>query len=85
MTRPIAHRRTAAELKAAHNPDGLTLAQLGKKPWRFLRVSELVSRNPTKHIQAWIGGDWDKDGWTGEGSQTTFRTKLTKAQVARLP
>lgn len=76
-----------------HNPANLTAAQVGRG-YRLLDEDEVGKRFDTgvyhNHIHAWtpdfdgIHG-WDNScGWTGASKGMTYRTKLSRSQLAAL-
>jgi hypothetical protein len=72
-----------------HNPDNLTKKQIGRAPWRLLDEDEIKTRPSTLHIEAWLCDDngddhWTEWPWIGSLADTTYRTRLTRAQLRRL-
>lgn len=69
-----------------HNPDKLTKRQIGRAPWRLLDEGEIMCRARTKAIQCWISNEekWADDVWAGCLKFSTYRTRLTRRQLARL-
>ncbi len=57
--------------------------------WRFLDKDERKTRRRSRHFQAWYLHEWYEgavsDGLMGYNKRVTYRTKLTREQVARLP
>lgn len=74
-----------------HNPDNVTPAQLnpkGDSGWRFLERDEIKRRQElSEHIEGWFA---NTDSWDGhlplEGCSKviTYRTRLTRAELAKL-
>jgi len=70
-----------------HNPDGLTRAQVGRRPWRLLDRDEIQPRCATRKIQSWSGelGCWiGRCFFRGASPTLTYRTRLTRRQLAAL-
>lgn len=72
-----------------HNPDGVTPEQLNPPvvPWRLMDEDEIVSREHTTHeIQGWekLNKKWSDVLLFGSFKATTYRTRLTRAQLAKL-
>lgn len=72
-----------------HNLRGLTVAQVGAG-YRLLDEDEVDGRhgNGPVHpeIEALVGpdGTWDNSGWWGTLKYYTYRTKLSREELARL-
>ena len=69
-----------ATIAAGHNPDGVTVVQVGAG-WRLLAPEEICGARARtiktpyrKNIQAWEAGRWDTSGWTGDSEHHTYRT-----------
>ncbi len=73
-----------------HNPDNVTPAQLnprkGGKRWRLLDSDEVYRRKEIhKEIERWAGDTrWDDTHWCGDSVDCTYRTRLTRAELAKL-
>lgn len=80
-----------------HNPDNVAPAQLnpvkpsarkGGKRWRLLDKEERKRRTKCatfhREIQTWREGAWDGSGWNGSCGAFTYRTRLTRAELAKL-
>jgi hypothetical protein len=76
---------------ATHNPDELTNEQIGvKEGWRLITIDEFKNKNSAKyrtHTQYWAGYGW-RDPYpdnTRFGDSNTYRTKLSREELAKLP
>lgn len=70
-----------------HNPDRLTRRQIGPRPWRLLDEDEIRNRSRWyKQIECWLKGGliWEAM-WVGCVKNHTYRTRLTRSQLAKLP
>lgn len=79
-----------------HNPDNVTPAQLnprkgGKqklKAYRFLDREEVgpVRQDFHQEIERWRPSlkAWDATKWAGSSMPATYRTRLTRAELAKL-
>ena len=70
----------------AHNPDNLTPEQYGKSEgYRLLDEDEIkVRTHYHKEIEAyWVNKEWIK-GNKGGGEFSTYRTKLSREELAKL-
>ena len=67
-----------------HNPDNLTQKQLQPElGYRFLDKDEVKETNKSlREIEAWGREEWDAKGYYGASSGLTYRTKLTREQLA---
>jgi len=70
-----------------HNPDNLTeeqvLVELG---WRLLDKDEIKDREHSyRQIEMWMDGDWDDDESSGNCDLYTYRTRLSREELAALP
>ena len=79
-----------AKMKAnlkAHNPDRIPPEQLKKSiisPWRLLDVDEIKKRKKGyQQIEAWMKDTWHPD-WCGNSLTITYRTQLTREELAKL-
>lgn len=76
-----------APIAPGHNPDGLTVAQVGDG-YRLLDEDEVDERwkgTPVhREIEAWFPWWWWDSGWRGETKRITYRTKLSREELARL-
>lgn len=73
--------------RVPHNPANLTPEQVGPSPWRLLDKDEIRRRKRSCwDIEMWhnIANDWSDGGWYGEDPSSTYRTKLTRAELAKL-
>lgn len=71
-----------------HNPAGLTPEQVGvAEGWRLLDRDEIVPRESTTKIEGWDFNYffWDRPSWSGSCPRFTYRTRLTRAELAQLP
>ncbi len=95
----ITKSRTVASRKARlvkptphnHNPDNVTPAQLNppvQRQWRLLDADEINPRRDTVsyEIQKWMPETkkWDSTAWRGGLDHATYRTRLTRAELAKL-
>jgi len=66
-----------------HNPDGLESPGEG---YRFLDEDEVKCRPITFEIEAWCGrSGWTADtGLAGSSTYMTYRTKLSREELAKL-
>lgn len=75
-----------APIAPGHNPKGLTVAQVGDG-YRLLDEDEVDERwqGTPRHreIEAWFQR-WDGSGWRGDTEEITYRTKLSREELARL-
>lgn len=63
------------DIAPGHNPDKLTIAQVGDG-WRLLSADETrVYRAATDEIQCWEGARWSAAWWSGSDSGLTYRTQ----------
>jgi len=69
-----------------HNPDNLTPKQVGVSDgYRLLDEDEIKERKlEYKEIEAWVCSCWSKEEFVGESNVMTYRTKLSREQLARL-
>lgn len=76
------------QVAQGHNPARLTVSQVGEG-WRLLDEDEIIKR-PIKiaqlnHIGAWRKGAWTEHGlWEGSQGNNTYRTRLSRAELAAL-
>lgn len=73
------------EFPKAHNPDNLTPEQYGfAEGYRLLGEDEIKDR-PLCHseIELW-DGSWSTIGYTGCSKHSTYRTKLSREELAKL-
>lgn len=70
----------------AHNPAGLTSEQIGvAEGWRLLDEDEIEERNLHFEIQKWSEEKWDSTAWAGNDTLGTYRTKMSRSELAKLP
>lgn len=73
-----------------HNPWGLTAKQVGTADgYRLLDEDEVDGRynggRSLRKIECFTSdGTWDASGWWGASKERTFRTKLSREELARL-
>lgn len=68
-----------------HNPDKLTIEQVGEG-WRLLDEDEIKRRQTTISIQYWdsLHAFWSGLSQEGRDANLTYRTKLSRAELAAL-
>ena len=73
-------------LVPAHNPDNLTPEQYGAvEGYRLLYADEIIERKQRyKEIEAWDGYAWIAMCFKGSSSSDTYRTKLSRKELAKL-
>lgn len=75
-------------MKRTHNPAKVTAAQLNPptRKWRFLDRDEIKDRLIHMEIQMWSDcmGEWTNHGYTGNCPGITYRTYLTRRELAKL-
>jgi len=64
-----------------HNPDGLESPGEG---YRFLDEDEIEARCQSYWIERHVLGSWDSSGWEGSCQFSTYRTKLSREELAKL-
>lgn len=78
------------KIAPGHNPKGLTAKQVGTADgYRLLDEDEVDERweGRPAHLEIEcfeLGGTWDKTGWLGACKGLTYRTKLSREELARL-
>ena len=77
-----------APIAPGHNPKGLTVAQVGDG-YRLLDEDEVGGRygeeRSLRGIECFLPDrTWDASGWWGTSKEYTFRTKLSREELARL-
>lgn len=67
-----------------HNPDELSKEQYGaSEGWRLLDEGEISAQEHYQsEIEGWYNNSWDDTGWEGSDNSTTYRTRLTRAELA---
>lgn len=73
-------------LVPVHNPDNLTPEQYGAvEGYRLLYADEIIERKQRyKEIEAWDGYAWIDMHFKGSSSSDTYRTKLSRKELAKL-
>ena len=73
-------------LVPAHNPDNLTPEQYGAvEGYRLLYADEIIERKQRyKEIEAWDDYAWIDMHFKGSSSSDTYRTKLSRKELAKL-
>ena len=72
-----------------HNPDGLTPGQYGaSEGYRLLDEDEIKERYESFHIEKYVKANpyyWSKNQWSGNEKTYTYRTKLSREELTKLP
>ena len=72
-----------------HNPDGLTPKQYGaSEGYRLLDEDEVKERYESFHIEKYVKVKpyyWSKNQWSGNEKTYTYRTKLSREELTKLP
>ena len=70
-----------------HNPDGLTPEQYGAtEGYRLLDEDEIKERYDSLYIEKYFNVKpyyWSKNGWSGNEKTYTYRTKLSREELAK--
>jgi len=85
--RSVTHYRLApSPVAAGHNPDKLTEEQVGViEGWRLLDEDEISQdRNWMDEIELRSEGRWEDGKWCGNRKSATYRTRLTRDELAAL-
>ena len=90
LRNPVApgHNPKGLTVAPGHNPNGLTVAQVGDG-YRLLDEDEVGGRygeeRSLREIECFLfDRTWDNSGWWGASKERTFRTKLSREELARL-
>lgn len=69
-----------------HNPARVTKNQLNPpaRKYRFLDKDEIKMRLHHIEIECWCMNRWYCEGYAGSSVTSTYRTTLTRAQLAKL-
>lgn len=72
-----------------HNPDGLTPEQYGATDgYRLLDEDEIKERYDSFYIEKYVKAKpyyWSKNEWSGNEKTYTYRTKLSREELTKLP
>jgi hypothetical protein len=68
-----------------HNPYGLPPEQYGaNEGYRLLDEDEVKERHDSFYIEKYVYY-WDKNQWSGNEKTYTYRTKLSREELTKLP
>lgn len=77
--RPDPDAKLTDPVATGHNPDNLTVSQVGDG-YRLLAPEEIVeerrlSGEDRRAVEKWEGSHWDTSGWSGNSNRYTYRTR----------